>query len=246
MDSSRTILPLALEGVSFAAGGQTLVHDLSLEIAGGSRTIMLGPNGAGKSLILRLCHGLLRPSAGCVVWRGPDAAQGGATQAKRHQAMVFQRPVMLRRSVAANVSYALSLHGIPRGARPAIVDEALDRARLAGLRARPARVLSAGEQQRLALARAWALKPQVLFLDEPTANLDPAASRAVEGIIEAIHNSGTKIVMTTHDLAQARRLADDIIFIHHGRLVERGPAAAFFERPSTEPAMAFIHGELLR
>lgn len=241
MQDTGTILPLALEGVSFAAGGQTLVHDLSLEIAGGSRTIMLGPNGAGKSLILRLCHGLLRPSAGRVVWRGP-----GAAQAKRRQAMVFQRPVMLRRSVAANVSYALSLHGIPRAARPAIVDEALDRARLSGLRARPARVLSAGEQQRLALARAWALKPQVLFLDEPTANLDPAASRGVEGIIEAIHNSGTKIVMTTHDLAQARRLADDIIFIHHGRLVEHGPAAAFFEQPATEPATAFIHGELLR
>jgi tungstate transport system ATP-binding protein len=119
-------------------------------------------------------------------------------------------------------------------------------ARLSDLRGRPARVLSAGEQQRLALARAWALKPQVLFLDEPTANLDPAASRGVEGIIEAIHNSGTKIVMTTHDLAQARRLADDIIFIHHGRLVERGPAAAFFEKPATESADAFIHGELLR
>ena len=241
MHGPQTILPLVLEGVSFTAGGQPLVHDISIEIAGGTRTIMLGPNGAGKSLILRLCHGLLRPSAGRVVWRGP-----GAAQAKRRQAMVFQRPVMLRRSAAANVSYALSLHGIPRAERASIVDEALDRTRLSDLRARPARVLSAGEQQRLALARAWALKPQVLFLDEPTANLDPAASRAVEGIIEAIHNSGTKIVMTTHDLPQARRLADDIIFIHHGRLVEHGPAAAFFEQPATEPATAFIHGELLR
>ena len=234
-----TILPLALESVSFEAGGRAVVDSISCEIAAGGRTIIVGPNGAGKSVLMRLCHGLLQPTGGRVVWRG---ASGNAV--RRRQAMVFQRPIMLRRSALANIEYALALQGIPRVERARQGVESLERVGLAHLAGRPARVLSGGEQQRLALARAWALRPEVLFLDEPTASLDPGAAREVELAIAAVHASGTKIVMTTHNLGQARRLGDDILFLHQGRLAERASAERFFTAPATAEAAAFIKGEL--
>jgi tungstate transport system ATP-binding protein len=238
-----TILPLRLDAVAFEAGGRTLLEPVSIEIARGPRTLLLGPNGAGKSLLLRLCHGLIRPSSGRVVWVGAGA-QGNGMALLRRQAMLFQRPVMLRRSAQANVEYALKLRGVTRQARHERARDMLARTGLAVLAHMPARALSGGEQQRLALARAWAIEPEVLFLDEPTANLDPAAVRMVEEIIGAIHAAGTKIVMTTHDLAQARRLADEIIFLHRGRVVERREAASFFSAPETEAARAFVEGRL--
>ncbi len=234
------ILPLRLERVVYAAGGKMLIEETDLEIAAGPRTLVLGPNGAGKSLMLRLCHGLIRPTSGRIIWLGPDGARP-----RQHQAMVFQRPVMLRRSAAANIGYALSVRGYSSDERRRRTADALAATGLADLADMPARVLSIGEQQRLALARAWALHPQVLFLDEPTANLDPAATRAVEEIVLRIHRSGTKIVMTTHDLGQARRLADEVLFLYRGRLIEHAPAAAFFQSPSTPEAAAFIRGDLL-
>ncbi|HSF32186.1 MAG TPA: ATP-binding cassette domain-containing protein, partial [Candidatus Tectomicrobia bacterium] len=165
--------------------------------------------------------------------------------ARQHRAMVLQRPVLLRRSVAANISYALSLHGVRRRQRRALVNEALEQAGLLDLATRPARVLSGGEQQRLALARAWAVKPQVLLLDEPTANLDPAATQAVESLLGQIDKRRTKVIMTTHDLGQARRLADEVLFLHRGRLLEHAPAGEFFSRPRSKEAAAFLEGRLL-
>jgi tungstate transport system ATP-binding protein len=159
--------------------------------------------------------------------------------------MVFQRPVLLRRSVFANVTYALALRGTRGPARKARADAALERFGLASLAGRSARVLSGGEQQRLALARAWAVEPEVLFLDEPTASLDPAATRAVEEALAAFRDAGTKIVMTTHDLGQARRLADEIVFLHRGRVIERSPAKTFFDAPASAEGRAFLKGELL-
>jgi tungstate transport system ATP-binding protein len=152
---------------------------------------------------------------------------------------------MLRRSAAANVAYGLALAGLDRASRAPRVAEALERTGLAALARRPARVLSGGEQQRLALARAWALRPELLFLDEPTASLDPSATRQVEEIVDAIHLAGAKIVMTTHDLGQARRLADEVLFLHRGRLVERATAERFFRQPATPEARAFVGGDLV-
>ncbi len=241
----ETILPLSLSGVSYEAQGQRLIDGLSIVFAAGPRSIVLGPNGAGKSLLLRLCHGLLRPTSGRVAWAGAgDRAKDGAEVA-RHQAMAFQRPVLLRRSALANVTYPLALRGVPRKRRKERALAALERAGLADLAQRPARVLSGGEQQRLALARAWVLEPQVLFLDEPTANLDPGATRRIEALIDGFHRNGTKIVMTTHDLGQARRLADEVLFLHCGRLVERAPAETFFDCPESREAAAFLKGDLL-
>jgi len=230
------ILPLRLEGVSYAAGGRTIIAPLDLALEAGASTIVLGANGAGKSLLMRLMHGLLAPSAGRVAWSGDGA--------RRRQAMVFQRPVMLRRSALANVLYALEAARVPALEREQRAREALAEVGLAHVAERPARVLSGGEQQRLALARAWALHPEVLFLDEPTASLDPSATREIEAVIRAFDASGTKVVMATHNLAQARRLGDEVLFIHQGRLVERSPVERFFAQPASAEAAAFIKGEL--
>jgi tungstate transport system ATP-binding protein len=228
------ILPLRLEEVTFMAGGRTIVAPLSLEIEAGPSTIILGANGAGKSVLMRLMHGLIQPSSGSLRWSGPHAA--------RRQAMVFQRPVMLRRSALANVVYALKAAG--RSEAEGLAMEALKEVGLAHLAHRPARVLSGGEQQRLALARAWALHPEVLFLDEPTASLDPSATREIEAVIRAFDASGTKLVMATHNLGQARRLGDEVLYIHQGRLVERASVERFLRQPGSAEAAAFIKGEL--
>src|SRR3954466_11526869 len=225
-------LPVRLENASLCVGGATILDDVSLDLATATPTLLLGPNGSGKSTLLRLAMGLAHPTSGRVTW-------GGRAQPGERLAMVFQRPVMLRRTVAANVAYALGRRGEQR------VHELLERVGLAPLAHRPARRLSGGEQQRLALARALARDPEILFLDEPTASLDPAAIKAVEDIIRDVAASGVKIVMATHDIGQARRLAGDIIFLARGRLIERAAADAFFNAPQTPEAAAFLRGDLV-
>ena len=231
-------LPIACTGVGVMRGSTPLLAGITTTIAAGTRIVVLGANGAGKSTLLRVLHGLVLPTSGTIRW-------GTRDHRPRRQAMVFQRPVLLRRSAAANIRYALDLAGIRGAAAAARIDEALAEVGLLALAHRPARVLSGGEQQRLALARAWALAPEVLFLDEPTASLDPAATRAVEAIIGDIHARGTAIVMATHNLAQAKRLADDIVFLHDGRLAERAPSRAFFLQPASVEARTFLEGERL-
>jgi tungstate transport system ATP-binding protein len=238
--TTPAMFPLVLHEVCYEAAGQSLIDHISCVLEARPCATVLGPNGAGKSLLLRLCHGLIRASGGSIRWHDLDVHA-----ARRYQAMVFQRPVLLRRTVAANMSYALRIRGMSRQERLAIVHEALQRAGLSDVAGRSARLLSAGEQQRLALARAWVLKPHVLLLDEPTASLDPAATQAVETLLAQIAEGGTKIIMTTHDLGQARRLADEVLFLHRGRLLEHGPAAAFFSRPKSKEAAAFLDGQLV-
>ena len=233
-------MPLRVRGLSFTAGGKIVLDNVSFEIRQGARTVILGPNGSGKSIMLRLIHGLLRPSAGEISWGGmtPD-------QARRRQGMVFQRTVMLRRSALGNVLHALKVRDVPQARRTVLAEEAL---RAAGLEARahqPARTLSGGEQQRLAIARAWALRPDVLLLDEPTSNLDPEATVLVEKLVRAIGADGVHIIMTTHDIGQARRLADQVMFLHQGKLLEHGPASSFFAGPANLAAARFISGDLL-
>ena len=237
-DLTASVLPLSLEGVGYSAGGEALLSDLTLRIEAGRRLIVMGANGAGKSLFLRLCHGLILPISGRITWAS------GETRA-RAQAMVLQRPVLLRRSVAANLDYPLRLKGVDRHVRRSIVAETLQRFGLSPLSGRPARLLSGGEQQRLALARAWAMRPQVLFLDEPSSALDPSATRIIEEMIAQFSEEGITIVMTTHDLGQARRLAEDVAFLHRGRLIEHQPAAHFFAGPRTPEARAFLAGDLI-
>ncbi len=234
------VLPLIASDVCYRTGSEPLIHNISFVLQSGSCTALLGPNGAGKSLLLRLCHGLIRPNQGTITWGGQRP-----THAHRWVAMVFQKPVLLRRSAAANIDYALAVKGIPRRSRKQRVEEALARAALVSIANRPARVLSGGEQQRVAIARAWATQPQVLLLDEPTANLDPIATYTIETLIQTIRQAGTRIIMSTHDLNQARRLGDDVLFLHQGRLLEHTPANEFFAHPRSGQAAAFIEGKLL-
>ncbi len=215
------------------------MQDVNLTITAGGKTVLLGPNGAGKSLIMRLCHGLLAPTAGRITWAG-----GPIAWARDRQAMVFQRPIMLRRSVAENIEYPLSLRGFGRGLRRQRLREALQMAGLTNHANLPARLLSGGEQQRVALARAWVIRPEVLLLDEPTANLDPTATGAVEQVIEEFAQAGVKIIMTTHDLSEARRLADEIVFMHRGCVAEHQPARQFFGAPQSREGKAFLAGQL--
>ncbi len=235
---AESILPLEFDSVGYAVGGRALLRELSFRLEPGLRTLILGPNGAGKSLTLRLAHGLIRPSAGSVRWHGVAPERD-----RRRQVMVFERPVLLRRSVLANMEYALALQSVPRRTRRGVALEFLRKTGLEALAHRAARVLSAGEQQRLAIARAWATEPEVLLLDDPTAALDPGAARSVEELIGAVAGSGTRIVMTTHDLAQARRLADEVLFFDRGRLLEHARADVFFDRPGSDRARAFLRGE---
>ena len=234
-----TDLPILFEDVSFAIRGVNILDRVSLALTYGPPTVLIGPNGAGKTTLLRLAMGLVRPSTGRITWGGRENVPPA------HRAIVFQRPVMLRRSATANIRYALNAAGIERAAQSARAAELLALVGLGELGERPARRLSGGEQQRLALARALAKEPQILFLDEPTASLDPAATKAIEDVVRAVAMRGTKVVMSTHDLGEARRIAGEIVLMHRGRVVETAPAETFFTAPKTEDARRFIAGELL-
>jgi tungstate transport system ATP-binding protein len=239
MRAPMSDLPLVLDDVSLQAGATAILNRLSLTVASGPPTLIVGPNGAGKTTLLRLCMGLTAPSSGRISWGG--RADGALTR----RAILFQRPVMLRRTAAANVAYALAQAGTPRKPRAKRVAALLDRVGLADLALRPARRLSGGEQQRLALARALARDPEILLLDEPTANLDPSATRSVEEIVLMAAQSGIKIVMASHDLGQVRRLAGDVVFLVRGALCERGRAEDFLDNPMTPEAAAFVRGDLV-
>jgi len=231
------IFPLRARALTVRFGDSTVLHRATFELAEGARIAVLGANGAGKSVLLRALHGLIEPTTGEITW-------GGSTQRPREQAMVFQRPVVLRRSALANIEYALAVNGVSGPKRRQRAREALERVALGYTAERPARVLSGGEQQRLALARAWALAPRVLFLDEPTASLDPRSATEVERVISEIHASGTAIVVATHALGFARRMADDVVLLSDGEVAERTPAARFFTHPETPEGENFLKGEL--
>lgn len=232
-------LPVVLDDVSLRAGTTVILDRLSLTLAAGTPTFLIGPNGSGKTTLLRLCAGLVAPSAGRITWGGRSDVL------PTRRAIVFQRPVMLRRSVADNLGYALAQAGVARHRRAVRIAELMERVGLTQLSQRPARRLSGGEQQRLALARALARDPELLLLDEPTASLDPAAARSVEEIIQATAQSGIKIVMASHDLGQVRRLAGDVVFLVRGRVCEHALARDFSANPSTPEAKAFLRGDLV-
>lgn len=235
----ESALPIHFSGVEIRAGDTTLLSSVSLTLSAGLPTVLIGPNGAGKSTFLRAVMGLIRPTGGRIIWGTSN------TPPSNRLAIVFQRPTMLRRNCAANIRYALDVAGVPREEHDEEITALLKLVGLDGLDRRPARRLSGGEQQRLALARALARKPTVLLMDEPTASLDPAATKAIEDIVRAVTQRGVKVIMATHDLAEARRLAGEIVLLHRGAIVESQPAAEFFADPRTQLARRFIAGELL-
>ncbi len=230
------ILPLAVRDLVLRFGDTAVLDGVTLDLGPAGCTVVMGPNGSGKSLLLKLLHGLMRPTSGTIDWAGRAPAEVTA-----RQALVFQKPVLLRRSVAANIDFVLKARGGDRARRAAL----LDHVGLAHKAGQPARLLSGGEAQRLALARALATDPEVLFLDEPTASLDPASVLAIEAIVGAARARGTRIVFVTHDIGQARRMADDVVFLHRGRVAEHGPAAGFFPEPQSAAARDYLNGRIV-
>lgn len=236
---TRDVL-LEAKGLAFETAGHRLLSAIDLQIRRGSRTVIMGPNGAGKSLLLRLLHGLITPTEGQVLWQGNPLDK----TARRSQAMVFQRPVLLRRSARANLKFALKVRGKKGFKRDSLINQALITAGLKHLAHRPARVLSGGEQQRLATVRALACEPDLLFLDEPTASLDPAATADIEQLITEANAKGVTIVLVTHDAGQAARLGEELIFLQDGQIAETGDVQRVLKVPKSEPARAWLDGRL--
>ena len=224
---------LRLRDASVRLGAVSALHGVTLDVNRCDFIAVVGANGSGKTTLLRLLHGQL-----------PLDGSRELLAAKAVQAMVYQRPFMLRLSVWNNLRIALWLAGVPRDERDARAESALRRVGLAALRDRPARALSGGEQQRLALARAWGVRPDVLFLDEPTASLDPSGKREVEALLAGFAAEGMTLVMSTHNLGQAKRLATRVVYLDRGRLVLDLPTKAFFDEHVDDRADRFLKGEL--
>ncbi|MGR3493164.1 MAG: energy-coupling factor ABC transporter ATP-binding protein, partial [Shimia sp.] len=215
------LFPLTVREAETRRRGKTLVGPVSLTLGGEGATVIMGPNGSGKTTLLRLLHGAARLSRGSIDWAVP------VEEAQAAQAFVFQSPVMLRRSVIENLIYPLRIRGMARRSALARAEDWAGRVGLAAFLDRPATVLSGGERQKLAIARALITGPRVLFLDEPCAALDGRAMREVEEILTTAKASGTRLILSTHDMGQARRLADEVIFLLNGRVAETSPAAPF-------------------
>jgi len=235
----KSLAVVSVSGLTYAPQGNVLLGNVSATFRRSGITIVMGPNGAGKSLLLRLIGGLIEPDGGTVTLTHDIDNQPARV------AMMAQRPVLLRRSVQANLDFALDVYGVPKPARADRIRELLSLVGLQAMAARPARLLSGGEQQRLSLARALAMEPDFLLLDEPTANLDPNATAHIEEIVQQAAASGVKIIFVTHNRDQARRLADEVVFLHRGRLIEQSPVDTFFEKPETKEARDFLAGLLL-
>ncbi len=233
------MFPLTVTNAISRRHGKTLVGPVSCTLMGTGTTIVLGPNGSGKTTLLRLFHGSARLHSGTVTWACD------AQIARQQTGFVFQRPVMLRRSVLDNLIYPLRLRGITKKDARFRGETIARRVGLSDLLGHPAPVLSGGEQQKLALARALITDPKILFLDEPCAALDGKSTRDIETILQDAVASGTRLIMATHDLGQARRLADDVLFLLNGQVAEHTPAQRFFDCPTSAPAQAFLNGDIV-
>lgn len=235
----ETILPLKVSDITVRKRGVHLLGPVSIEMARKGFTIVMGPNGAGKSTLLKALHGMERLVGGTVEWALPQKA------AQERQSFVFQTPTLMRRSVVENVAYPLLVQGMRRAEAMDVAMSWLARVGLADMAQNRASYLSGGERQKMALVRALVRDPEVLFLDEPCANLDGRATRDIEGLLQEVHAAGTRVVMATHDFGQARRLASEVWFMHRGQLLETTPAEAFFDQPKTPQAQAFLNGEIV-
>lgn len=234
-----TILPLDVRDVTVKRRGKRLIGPVTTRLGGQGITIIMGPNGSGKTTLLKVMHGVERISAGSLRWAVPEE------EAQHHQGYVFQTPIMLRRSVIDNLRYPLQLRGSTKADTEARVADWAEKIGLSDHLNLQATRLSGGEKQRLALGRALIRRPEVLFLDEPCANLDGASTRDIEALLCEARDAGTRIVMTTHDMGQAKRLASDALFMLHGTICESGPAPAVFDSPRTSELQAFLRGDIV-
>jgi tungstate transport system ATP-binding protein len=236
---SSNIFPLKIDGVQVRKRGKVLLNDISLALGGDLTTVVMGPNGSGKTTLMRLMHGLERPRQGSLQWAIPNE------QARLQQSFVFQTPIMMRRRVSENLRYPLKLIAMPKQEAETLVTKWLSLTGLSGKEKLPAQFLSGGERQKLAIARAMITKPQVLFLDEPTTNLDGQSTKEIEALLATVKADGTCVVVSTHDLGQAKRLADQVIFLNKGHMCEVTAATQFFKKPLSRPAQQYLDGEIV-
>ncbi len=232
-------IALKLDGVCVVRDGKTLLGPLNFTLSSPGITCVLGHNGAGKSLFLKLCHGMFSPTKGQITWQGEVA-----TSSRRTRSLLLQSSPVLRRSVRANIMYPLNVNRTLRTDRIARTDAALKKFRLDDMANLPAARLSGGERQRLGLARAWVSAPSCILLDEPAASLDPVATKEFEALIHDISDAGVKVLLATHDLAQARRVADDVLMFAQGALLCQTDADDFFNRPQLPEIAKFLDGDL--
>ena len=230
------MFPLTLSNLSVRRRGKTVLGPIDLVIDQGGPMMVIGPNGSGKTTLLRVMHGIERISEGTATWAQSDQANHG---------YVFQSPVVLRRSVAENLSYPLQLINTPKPQIKTAVDHWIDRIGLTKVKDGSATRLSGGERQKLAIARALIRDPDVLFLDEPCSNLDGQSTREIEALLLATAAAGTRVIMATHDMGQARRLASGVLFVMGGRIIETGSASDIFSAPKTAELKAFLKGDIL-
>lgn len=228
--------PLTLNNVLVRRQGKTVLGPVDHVLNAKGATIIIGPNGSGKTTLLRVMHGIERTTGGQVTWAQDDPAK---------HAFVFQTPIVMRRSVAKNLAYPLELLRVSKDVIAASVDHWLARIGLERSRNSPATRLSGGERQKLAIARALIRQPDVLFLDEPCASLDGHATREIEHLLKEVACAGTRLVMATHDMGQARRLANDLVFLLDGKIHETGSADALFAAPATAELAAFLRGDIV-
>lgn len=239
MVTPTSILPLELSGVVARVQGKQLLGPVDLTIGEAGLTVVMGPNGAGKTTLLRVMHGLRRISAGTVRWAVDEV------ETRRKQAFVFQSPIMMRRRVIDSIAFPLILHGVDKRSAKRQAEDWAIRVGLGHVLHDWAQMISGGEKQKLAVARALINEPEILFLDEPCANLDGRSTREIEAVLKQAELAGTRIIMATHNLGQARRLASDVIFVHGGKILETTPANTFFDTPQTPQAKAFIQGDIV-
>lgn len=237
----NAVRPVTAINLLIERKNRVLLDVAEAHFSGANLTAVVGPNGAGKSLLLKVIAGVLAPDRGIVLWGGkvPSRAQYSKLS------LLLQSPVLLKRSVLGNIEFALKAAGVSRREIGRRSRSALEDANLMDIANTHARLISGGEKQRLALARAMAIEPEVLLLDEPVAALDPSSMLAIEAMICTARERGTTVVLVTHDLAQARRLGDRIIFMLNGRIAEQGDTAGFFRSPQTREAKAFVRGEIV-
>ena len=235
---TRTLLPITIDKLTLKAGEKTLLNNISLNITSSGILVIMGPNGAGKSLLMRCLHGLSQPDSGRILFAGDEINQTH----RKSQALIFQKPVLLKRSVRQNLEFVRTLH---RTDNVVSIELALKNVGLSKLARQPSNQLSGGERQRLALARALMMRPQMLFLDEACANLDPASVSNIEEVLRQACKDGQKIILITHDIAQAKRLADEVVFLHRGALCEHTSSRVFFQSPKSKAARAYLDGQIL-
>jgi tungstate transport system ATP-binding protein len=231
----KNFLPLSVNKVSLIINEKKLLKEISFNVKKNNILSIVGPNGSGKTSLLKALHGIYKLSSGSISW-----GDCSINEIKKMQAMIFQNPLLLKRSVKDNITYVLKIRNNTKSEILNKTNEALNLCNINELQNQQAHTLSGGEKQKLAIARAWVLDPNILFLDEPTLNLDPPSVYEIEELIINMHAKNTFVIFSSHDLRQVRKLSKEIVFLYDGKLIEKTKSKKFFESAESDLAKSFL------